>query len=1138
MKPGDSSAALPEAQDATRLGSLGRVGVVRWLATRRAACLVTGFYAAFAALVFRAGLGGQSGQLAQGTNVLNSFTFFWWQRRFPIGTWLFPYTDWGQPFPAFTGPTPLTPFILTMDLTVLLRCIEFAAFVIAGVSMYWVVRRSGGTVVAATVAGFYYLVMAGTSQFFEGHLPAMIVVAVAPALLFLLQRFLSAPRWRSGAGAAALLYVIVALGDLSLVYYMVFFGILLAAYTIVRRNLTRRYSRREILTFAGSLGLFVLLMVSWLVPFALGARPEYTTNVVVNILPFSQTAGEPISHAVLGSIQDNSYIFFTYGARNYALGGETLFPLFLLVPLGVSVYALFSRNLDRLLLWLSAMLAAVFATGRLYPGLTQFNHFAYDYVPYFNALPSLFRWSEYAVLAEGVLLGLLLSDLERHGGDWLLAAKRFTAQARRALGRRARSPAAETTGNDDGPTPAGAALDRTRREYRRRWSRVAPPLSYATAAFVVSVVLLQNYLLVARPPGVFVIPASYTASNGFLSRSPIQGDVLEVPFGGVYSNTPWGGVASSPALLTPALTGADTVIFEAGTPYSLAIDQFIGDGLTYGYSRNVTKLLSGLNVEYVVATKYPGKFSQISSADYPTDLSYYSLQNQSGLGAPVFSGGVQTVYQLPGHTGNLSFHPSYIVYFGGPLLLYAILDAPWFSGANDVLIDGSTLGAAHAQFLLHAQAVVATPNSLSQIPFADLSELAQRNAPLLVMEGARDLQWPGINLEYVPWNATGGYAARFDALNANLTTTVGSTTLVTAGFRSVNVTAQTWCPPNGSLVASVAGGPAQVLPGPTIQRETRLDLSSTGFAAAGAENASGPYNGSVTVESVGGSLGLNWTFDANSSVFQYLSLRVTNVSGWNGLYTDVQGNPKIPPVWRIIYNGTRADFPFYENLVPISTTQSRLYAYYPAGGLGAVSAVLHHLGSVSGLQIGIPEHSPSSRLTLTNLTLFDSPPGPFQPFSLGSGPVHSAPRVALSSSALCEVSSLTARYGGTPTLSSLPVDRDFGTLPDPTSFSYSPALSGWGVVLVAQTFHPLWQLTVAGSVDGAHAVANLGLNAWLLNASPGSTFHVSYLAEGYEAAALVGEVGIGAVAGLAAVVWSYRRGPRLCLAANEEERGA
>ena len=112
-----------------------------------------------------------------------------------------------------------------------------------------------------------------------------------------------------------------------------------------------------------------------------------------------------------------------------------------------------------------------------------------------------------------------------------------------------------------------------------------------------------------------------------------------------------------------------------------------------------------------------------------------------------------------------------------------------------------------------------------------------------------------------------------------------------------------------------------------------------------------------------------------------------------------------------------------------------------------------------------------------------------------------------------------------------PYDRDVLPQPGPTDLSIAPTSTGWGVVTLAQTYSTFWRLT--GPESSAPGVVDVGLTGWLVNSTPGATWHVAYLGDSLETTSLELEavavplvaipLAIGPVAS-PGIVWPVQRG--------------
>ena len=662
----------------------------------------------WSALVFRDGVLLGSNWYPQGTNALDTYAVWWFLGKFPLGMWLSPFTDWGQPLPIFTGPTFLTPLIILVPPGTLIRLVEASSWFVSALSAYVVVRSFGGRFAPSIIGGLYYSSSVEVAQLFEGHVPAMVSLAIAPLFYLAIWRFGRNPNLKWAVASATLLYLMASIGDLGILYFTLFFGGLLGLYVIVRRNTKRLYDLREVLTVLFGGLLTIVLFIPWLLPYLLGARPEYTTGITVRFVPFSETAGQPLVTSFMGIETETSFVSYLHHVNTYSIAGTSgnggiLLLLMLVISLIVLTTTLAFGSFDRLALYGAGLLSMVFSTGPLVHGLALFNRTVYDNIPLFNADPSLIRWLTVTTFVYSLLLGIGLSDLSKS----ILARRIQPGLIPRLISRRWKDRRSGRSGNPKLP------VVRLRRAHPPWAGKGLVACAYLS---VVGLIVLQNGLVLTYPPASFQFPASYTEGITYIADQRSIGGTLAIPFSETYELTPWAGISSPASLMAFTWTQSNTVVFEAGTPYSLAMDQFVGNGLTYDLSGKMVKFLEASNIEYILATKYHN-WSQASSYAYDPIQSYYSFMNQSGIGNPVFRGGLQTVYELHNVSGNISFAPTYYVYFVPDSQLYQVLNQPWYFGASQPLINGSTLGSELPIFIDHSSGII-----VPAVPPANLSE--------------------------------------------------------------------------------------------------------------------------------------------------------------------------------------------------------------------------------------------------------------------------------------------------------------------------------------------------------------------------------------------------------------------------------
>ena len=1082
---------------------LARATQYRWL------LLLAGAYLLPVLYISRLEIVAGPGQFPQGTNALNAFLYYDQWKLYPLQTWYSPFTDWGLPVPGFTGPSPLYVGTLTLSPATLVRLVELVSLWFSGVSAYALLRRVKANQVGAFAGGFYYMLMAQTPQFFEGHVPSMVSIAVAPIYFLALYTFASRLDLRWGVVSAISLYFLAAAGDLGFLYFFLFFSLPLVVFAIVRNRTYAHLGPSQVFAVLAASLLFVVLMAPWWCPFVLGVRPQYTTNIVATVLPFSSTVGNPIALAFAGMSAQNSFIHFGLGRTYYALDYSTLADFYLILPVAIAVYAVLKRSAPKLLLYAGGLLAMFISTAGQYAGISTFNNFLYDHIPFFNYIPLLSSWVAITVLVYSIFVAWIITDVHA----WV---QRPVTNPERSSTRRTRY-LEETTW-----VTASAVVVRRRIGFRRTlwrgwWSpptRVRWVCVAAIVALVLAGVVVQNQATFSSPPTYFSFPDQYILGYDYVRDQPAEGGVLTVPFSAIYERTPWAGVSVSTTVLATYFTNSNAAVFEAGNPYSLAMDEYIAHALTYGTSGNLTKFLRATNIQFVTATDYPD-WAQSSSSFFSPRVQYENLQRQVALGNPVFTGGYQSVYQLANPSGNLSFDPTYYVFFGNNTLVNEISNDPLYNGTQP-LINGSQVAPGDlSAFVRHAAAVFVAPGSFSGIPPGILADAVDSNIPVIEIAG-------GVNLVghppiHDPWNASNGLAAQPGIGPTPIAFEVNQSALLQAGGTALGGTVRASCP-SGALL-SLDDGPASyniVYPDPT-REYLPLNFTNTSVVSAGINNQGKyHYNGSISALYTDGVPSLEWNFTPKNSTFQYLNFDTHSLSGAVGM-TLTFGNASGAPsdfLFQVLFNNTFVNVPGYRSegtAGSAGTTYTFLFSEGAGPGAASLSA---HLGSLTRFVLGMLQTGSASQLDVTNVSILHqaSSGTPYRNFPMPTLGFGTSGAVEVNATQLCKIDFLTFS-----TESSQPSQRSFasytGRQPDPLSLSAVAASGGWGVLVASQTFDPGWQLTVNRSVAGIHTVANLGLNAWLLNLTPNSTIVVQYLGQSYLAVGLgIEAIGIPIVA--------------------------
>jgi hypothetical protein len=1079
--------------------------------------IAVAFFVSVALVIFRGNLGIDSSGYPQGTNALNFYTLASFRSHFPLSSWLFPYTDWGQPLPGYPGIDLLTGVALVnpFGLTALVRMIEFASFAGAGFALYWVLRKVSCTFPASVTAGFFYTMMAQTSQFFDGHVQAMVSIALAPFLFYFTFTFFRQPTALRGIALALTSFLLLTSGDLGVTYIFGFFAIPMALIVIATRSLHARYRGRELLTIAWTGGILLVGLLPWIGGYLGGLNPQYTTSITSTHVGFESTAGQTLWPSFVGFVADNSFTRFFLNSNNYALDFGRTGAYFLLIPCMAGAYVLLSNRRLLQLFYASGILAVFISTGPVYSSLSVVNRFLYDSVPLFDFNPTLFRWVEYSLLVEAIILGFALTAVERHFRAWLHSSAPATASA-------TASPTAHTT-RDRNPMPHAP-----RRLLVVRLARISAVVIVIVALVgSAGLAAVQNWESFSEPPGIFDFPENYTAGFQFVSDSPATGGILTIPFGNDGERTPWGGVSSSSELVGGIGSGHDTEIFEAGTPSSLSIDQFIGNGTTHGLTNNISKVLSALNVQYVVTTDYPN-WSYASDPIYDPIASYVGFGQQIGFGSPVFHGGYQSVFAVPSPAGNISIFSTYVVYFGGDSVLYELLNQPWFNGSV-ALIDGSQVSFAVLQELaVHATALVSSPEGLANIPPSTLELAETSGVPVVVLAGDSDTS-PGSAISTRnPWNVSNG--AEFSTASFDSPVLIDSavSVLAVAGYRELVPTVRAECPPSAVVTLSSNGyhtsnstPPAtDVLPFP---------YWNASIVSAGINNGGKyAYNGSVTFVDQNGTRLLNWSFAGHNFTDQYLNFRIHSLAGISGLQFNATTLPSgpLPFLMQILLNGTYADVKSYVSNIDLGTGQTTYSLYFPmATGPGAKD-LLSNPGNITRFVIGLTSTGAFDTLELSNLTSFVTPARvSFSELALAGVPLGTGYPLTLEANTACTFDTVSLIAGeSTESTRSFGVQSDYAARSSPMALSIIPTSSGWGILQVAQTYSAPWILDGSTS-SSLHFPVNIGLNGWLVNFTAGRAVSAETRSASDVDGAML--VQVSAIPLLVVVGWGivYRRRP-------------
>lgn len=673
-----------------------------------------------------------SSNFPMGTNILNSYVSFFLTKNYGLSTW-YPYSDWGGPS-IFIQPTIFYFFILNLPIPLLIRIIELFSWILSGFSMFYVVSKFSKYSYAAFVSGLYYMLMIQTSQFFEGHLFIMTSFALVPLFYYLIYKLFLKPTLYLSLLLAFLLYLLSSIGDLGILYMILFFAIPEAVAIAIMRNLKSLYSSKEFLTIITGLITFIASLLTWIIPYFFGVRQYYTTNINVNILNYFSASGISPLYVLSGFFGDNSYIYFDYGKYAYSLIPGYYYFIFAIFGIALLYYGIRSKTIIFRFLAISALFDIILATGTYFGAQYNILDYAlYYYFPFFSSIPALFRWGFFIVFAYSILLGKFVDDV-------------FGILK-----------------NEKKPLAINIRTIKNRLKFDKRI------LVAICLALVVITPILQNSEVFTNPPTSFTLPQPLSGAYRYIGSSLETGYSLDIPFGIQYEITPWGKLSQSSSYISPVYTNETAIMYQAGNPYSLAMDQFIGNGLAYSLSNNLSKYFSATNIQYVVSTNYsaePLNYSYASSSVYDPQKNFdgltYNLQ-----GAKIkYASETQKVYEM-NNSGNISFSNTYFIYYGGDSTFYQILNQPWYKGAETPLINISQVSNNIGSIVGHSSGLIVNYRNLEKA-VNYISFARESNIPIIIIfKGKADLG-NGTKDIFTPYVSSQGLSTYIKSTGAEL----------------------------------------------------------------------------------------------------------------------------------------------------------------------------------------------------------------------------------------------------------------------------------------------------------------------------------------------------------------------------------
>ena len=1079
-----------------------------WINIWRAVCIPKNFlykhryeiyalivYVAIALVVFRFNFGTVS-DFPKGTNALDSYMSIYELKKYGLSTWT-PLTDWGLQNPIMLSP--LIPFEYIFPATPFIRSFEFVSFLLAGVSMYFLSKKFVKNEPAAILSGLFYTIAVETSQFFEGHVFLIFSFAIFPLAFLSIYDIIKRPNLRGAIILALVFYLLFNVGDLGM-FYMIVVVSLFELIFLETRNIIRKTWRFEHVKFITlAVLLFLVVNAAWIFQYLAGNRPQFTTNVTTVIAPFSQVSGQPIYYSFVGFIADNSYTYFTLHNFEYSFIHGYYYLIFLILPALIFTYVTARRNKMLILLAVSAIPAIIISTANLYPGLTFFNEFLYFHFPLFNYIPALFRWNFYTDFVYAFVLAYILKDT-------------FNITSNKSIG-----------WNWKINLPRNKTLKRVFSKTNIR--KIAVIVIILIFVFVT---FSQNSEIFTEPPGTFSFPVRFTAGYSNLSQDPAS-NVLTIPFGAIYSRTNYGGVSQSTEFMSPYFSEHNSLMFQAGNPYSLQMDYFVGNGITFGFTNNITKFLSAANTGYVVTTKY-GNWSQSSDAIYNPPINYDGYQQQYDKGTVIYSGLNQTTYRLS-NSGQVYFAPSYYVYFGGSKLLYDVLNEPWYNGSSTPLINGSLLPSSQAdQIISHASGIIISPATASEVS-KYVPMTSGVGVPVIEIMDYSDFYKNTISSVYKPWNASNAYA--FNIINGGLALPNSSffTYLESHGYDCVNVSARAQIGHIFSISFSADKQHLYRNMTTSFSDSASIPWTNISVVTDGINNQGlYPYNGTVKLQTTRNGNELLWNFTPNNNTFQHLNFAYGNILNSNYLHFVQEGKSEGNYVFQAILSTGHALFssPPINSINLYNSTDNATNVYFNLYNLNQYAESLGKNVSVERFVVGFPNTGNYSNAILRDFELFNVPDkknGGFQNINFGNVSLKGDP-ISMYINATANVLFNTVSLTFT-SANSIANSLGYAKIPysssSPDQYFFIMNTTSPGILVFSQTYSNQWNLS---GIKGDHVVVNIGLNGWFIDPQGNSKIAASITFSGltYLYHGIIIEIILSAAyAGLIAMVEVRRR---------------
>ncbi|HLN44290.1 MAG TPA: hypothetical protein VK209_01140, partial [Candidatus Sulfotelmatobacter sp.] len=328
-----------------------------------------------------------------------------YQHDVGLSTW-FSWLDFGQPSTFYQSFLVLAMSLFGQEI-VTYKFFVILSFVLSGLTTYFVALRLARFPLSALVSGIVYMNSQFLfSQFFEGHLDAMIGYSIFPLAIYFAYNLFSAPKIRVlFYGAFEVIFLLSS--HLNIAYIggvCILLTIIFSA--AVHRRLGIKFLVKRIVLL---LTVSISLSASFLIPYFGGAQPVYITYSSIPAEP-TETITSWFYGSITGVSVENSFIYFWKNVSyshpsSIAFSGVSLGGMLLFVGSCISI--IWFRRRFSVWLFAALIISILLASGITTPFGVAFT-FLWKYMPFFNTVRFLDRWLIIASLSEALLLAILV----------------------------------------------------------------------------------------------------------------------------------------------------------------------------------------------------------------------------------------------------------------------------------------------------------------------------------------------------------------------------------------------------------------------------------------------------------------------------------------------------------------------------------------------------------------------------------------------------------------------------------------------------------------------------------------------------------------------------------------------------------